>query len=279
MRLPRRHFLPVLFGAAVPLPTWAAPRSQQEPLLLGVATSLVDGGLAKRLQQGFLHDAGLAVQLVPGASGKLLGLLERGELDAALTHAPELEASLEKQGLVHDRRPVAACDFVLAGPLQGGKGRGRDPLGLKGQRDVVRALAAVAEAGARGEAKFVGGADRSGAQLKDAALFKAAGVAAPGGWYVRSSAGMGDTLALANAERAYVLVDRPTWNADARRRGQLGVIVEGDPRLDDVYHAMRPFRGGHPAAKLLVQWLTGPNGRRAVQSAPGGYRASVSRPA
>ena len=40
--------------------------------------------------------------------------------------------------------------------------------------------------------------------------------------------------------------------------------MHGDPRLEDVYHAMRSFRSPHPAAKLFMNWLTGPTGRRVL---------------
>lgn len=277
MPLVRRDVLGLL--AACAAPGWAAAqqrRPQQALLLVGVATALFDSGMAQRLRVAVARDAGLAIQLVPGPSGKVLALLERGELDVAITHAPELEAGLEKQGLVHDRRFVASNDYLLAGPV-GPKGRPELPA-LVGERDVLRALQAIAAAGARGEARFVSGAERSGAQLKEAALFRQAGITPQGPWYQRAGAGSGETLAQADAVRACVLVDRATWSASQQRK-QLGILLQGDPRLADVYHAMRSFRSTHPAAKLFMNWLTGPLGRRALQNAPGGFGLQAPRPA
>ena len=272
----RRLLLASLLAASWPVAHAQQRRPQKEQMLVGVATSLVDSGFVRHIQKALARDTGLGFVATPGPSGKLLALLEQGELDVAITHAPEIEEALDKQGLVHDRRFVAANDFVIAGPVAAaGKQRGKDALGLAGITDAAAALAAIAAAGAQGQARFVSCVDRSGAQLKEASLFKAAGVAPQGAWYLKSGGGMGETLAQAVAQEAYVLVDRGTWSA-ARQRGALGVLVQGDARLADRYHAMRSFRSNHPAAKLFVNWLTGPTGRRAVDRAPGGFRAKAA---
>lgn len=268
----RRLLLASVLVAAGPGAHAQQRRPQQELLLVGVATSLYDSGFARHIRLAVARDTGLAIEVTPGPSGKLLDLLERGELDVAITHAPGVEETLDKQGLVHDRRFVAANEFLIAGPVEArGKSRGKDPLGLAGTSDAVSAMAAIAAAGAQGQARFVSAVERSGAQLKEAELFQAAGVAPQGVWHMTSGGGMGETLVQAAAQGAYVLVDRGTWLASSRRRGGLGVVVQGDPRLADRYHAMRSFRSNHPAAKLFVNWLTGPTGRRAVNRAPGGF--------
>ena len=142
-----------------------------------------------------------------------------------------------------------------------------------GGRDAVAAFAQIAAAGQQGAAQFVAPVDRSGAWFKQGALWKGAALSPQGTWYVKSAAGMGETLAQANAQGAYVLVDRGTWTA-SRQRDRLAVLVEGDERLADSYHAMRSFRVNHPAGKLFMDWLTGPLGRRAVAGTPGGYKTT-----
>ncbi|PPE68510.1 hypothetical protein C1702_16770 [Caldimonas thermodepolymerans] len=273
MTVHRRLLLAASLAAVLPAQAQQR-RPQTVPLLVGVATALSDSGFARHVRAALARDTGLAVTMTPGASGKLLDLLERGELDVAITHAPEIEAGLEKEGLIHDRRFIAANRFVLAGPVATqGKERGKDPLGLAGGTDAAAALARIAEAGAQGQARFVSAVDGSGAQLKEAALFRTAGVVPQGPWLLKSAGGAGETLAQAAAQGAYVLVDRGTWLASKQRAG-LGVLVQDDPRLADRFHAMRSFRSHHPAARMFVDWLTGPTGRRVVARAPGGYSAS-----
>jgi tungstate transport system substrate-binding protein len=277
-------------AAAGSLAAWLGPvlgqqrRPQTQALLVGVAAPLHDSGFALHIRRAIARDTGLAVDTTPGASERMLSLLEQGEVDVAITDVPQAEEMLFKQGLVHDRRFVAANRFVLAGPLERppapAKGRkpppAKDPLGLLGGSDAVQALAQIAQAGAQGQAVFVAPADRSGARAKELALWQAAAIAPQGSWYQRAAGSMGETLAQANELGAYVLVDRGVW-LTSRQRDRLGVLVEGDARLADVYHAMRSFRVNHPAGKLFLDWLTGPTGRRAVGSAPGGYSAAVPR--
>src|SRR6185369_16024935 len=91
----------------------AQRRSLDDPMRLAADDALVDSGLAGQLQRAFGRDTGVAVKLVRGPASSVLQALERGENDAALCNAPEAEEALEKQGLLHDRRRVAATDFVL----------------------------------------------------------------------------------------------------------------------------------------------------------------------
>ena len=84
-------------------------------LRLGADSALVDSGLARALQQTFSGDTGIAVDLIPGAALRVLDALSAGEVDVGLTNAPESEARLDTQGLVHDRRPIASGEFIQIG--------------------------------------------------------------------------------------------------------------------------------------------------------------------
>jgi tungstate transport system substrate-binding protein len=235
----------------------AQQRRPASPLRLGVERLIADIGLAASLRRAFAAETGLAVAPVAGASSALLEVLERGELDAALTHAPAVEAKLEAQGLVHDRRLVARSDFVLVGPLE----RGKDPAGIAGLRDAAAALARIAQSGA----PFLTLGDGSGTHLAEQALWRAAGVAPLAPWYQATDSQSGSTLMQARARRAYTLVDRASWLAAPVGKGALhGLLVEGDPRLVTEFHVQRSFRINHPAGKLFVAWLAGAQGRRVV---------------
>ncbi len=241
------------------------------PLRLGAERVLVDVGLTTTLRRAFAGETGLAVNVEPGTSSALLEALERGEIDAALTHAPAVETKLEKQGLVHDRRAVARSDFVIVGPLE----RGKDPAAVAGGRDAVAALSSIAQAGS----PFFSYADGSGTHLAEQALWRSAGVAPTAPWYRPIDPRAGSALAQAHTQRAYVLVDRATWLSfaatlkpppkAARNTASYGVLVQGDPQLITDFHVLRSFRVNHPAGKLFVAWLTGPLGRRVVSGARG----------
>lgn len=263
MTLDRRSLLALLAASAVPAAHAVQRKSLVDPMRLGVEQALVDSGLASHFQKSFGRDTGVAVKLVPGYSAALLVALERGELDAAMTNAPEQEAALEKQGLAHDRHLIAAGDFVLVGPLEGVGKKAKDPAGIKGGRDIAAALAALAQA----QARVIGPVTGSGAHLSTLALWRAAQVAPAAPWYVETK---GNALEQAATEGAYTLVERGLWLA--RGRKPLAIMVEGDARMGAEVHVMRSFRVNHPAAKLFGKWVSSPAGRR-VASGVRGWRA------
>ncbi len=266
----RRRTL-LLAGLAAPL--WPAAQAQQrkslaDPLRLGVDHALMASGLARALQRAFGRDTGIAVQLVPGAALPLLEALERGELDATLTNAPDAEAKLAQLGLAHDRRAVALGALVLVGPAP--KGKVADPAGVAGSRDIADALQRLAAAAATPDSvQFVSAADGSGTHAAEQALWRAAKVAPAAPWYAAADKGSG-LLAQARARGAYALVERGQWADEGG--APLAVLVEGDPLLDVPVHVMRSFRVNHPAGKIFVAWIAGPKGARVV-AAQRGYRA------
>lgn len=266
------HRRQLLIAAAAALAAPVSLRAQQraslaDPLRLGADQALVDSGLAAALQKAFGRDTGVAVKLQAGLSLPLLDALERGELDAALTNAPEAETRLESQGLAHDRRRVADAALVLVGPAP--KKKTPDPAGIAKMGDAAAALAQLRDAALAnpGTIAFLSSGDGSGAHLAEQALWRAAKVAPAAPWYSRAEPGA--LVAQARRQGAYALVERGVW-AD-HGGAPLAVLVEGDALMVVPVHVMRSFRVNHPAGKLFTQWITGPKGR-AVVAAQRGYR-------
>lgn len=264
MTFDRRSLLALLAAFSLPAAQAAQRKSLADPMRLGVEQSLVDSGLAGQFQKSFGRDTGVAVQLVPGLSAPLLESLERGEIDAAMTNAPEQEMKLERQGLAHDRRLIAVGDFVLVGPLEGKGKKAKDPVGVVGERDIAVALNQLVQA----QARVIGPATGSGAHLSSLSIWRAAKLAPAAPWYVESK---GKLLEQAAAENAYALVERGLWMAQGRK--PLAILVEGDPRMGIEVHVMRSFRVNHPAAKLFGQWVSGRQGQR-VAAGVRGWRAA-----
>jgi tungstate transport system substrate-binding protein len=256
--------LPALMpGAAV----WAQQRkSLGDPLRLGVDGALVDSGFARALVHAFGADTGIAVKLVPGIALPLLEALERGELDAALTNAPDAEAKLDKQGLAHDRQAIAQGEFVIVGPAV--KSKAEDALGGAVGHDVVAALKRLSAAPAQG-LTFLTAADGSGAHVAEQALWRAAGIAPAAPWYVALKPGE-SLVAQTRARGAFAVVERGAWQSQGG--APLAVRVDGDALLVEQIHVMRSFRVNHPAGKIFVAWIASAKGRRAVGSLRG-YRA------
>lgn len=244
-------------------------RSLADPLRLGVDTALADSGLARALQQAFGRDTGIAVQLVRQPATAMLEALERGELDAGLCNAPDAEAQLDKQGLVHDRQAIARGDFVIVGPA--GRGKAGDPARIGGLHDAALALQRLRDAAlaAPGLITFLTANDGSGAHVAEQALWRAAKVAPAAPWFVAAAPGQG-LAQQARARGAYAVVERGAWNAQGG--GPLAVLVEADPALAEEVHVMRAFRVTHPAGKIFVAWIASAKGRR-VAAGVRGYRA------
>jgi tungstate transport system substrate-binding protein len=245
-------------------------RSLADPMRLGVDTALFDSGLARALQQGFGRDTGIAVKLVSAPALPLLQGLDRGEFDAALANAPEAEAKLEREGLVHDRRAIAAGDFVLVGPVPHRKEK--DPAAIAGLKSAAEALIQIRSAALAmpGMVVFLSAADGSGTHAMEQALWRSARLGPTAPWYVAAD-GRSGLIAQARAQGAYALVEHGAWAVQGG--APLAVLVEGDPALAESVHVMRAFRINHPAGKIFVAWIAGPKGRRIV-AAHRAYRAA-----
>lgn len=280
--LRRRALLTAVLAAS----PWAAGaqqrRSLADPMRLGVDHALVDSGLAPALQRGFGNDTGIALRLVPGAAQALLQALERGELDAALTNAPQLEVQFESMGFVHERALVAESEFVLVGPLlpapagktkSKAKVKPRDPAGLIDAPSAADALRRFVDAlGTDPSLRFLSANDGSGTHVAEQALWRQAKLAPASPWY-QNADGSARLLAQARELGAYALVERGVW---VRQTGApLIALVQADAALRTPVHVMRGFRANHPAAKLCSKWFSGPRGR-AVVAAQRGYRAPAA---
>jgi tungstate transport system substrate-binding protein len=79
---------------------------------------------------------------------------------------------------------------------------------------------------------------------------------------------MGATLNTAVGLGAYTMTDRGTW-LSFRNRGDLDVLVQGDPMMFNPYGIIlvNPARHSHiqtNKAQALIDWMTGPNGQAAI---------------
>jgi tungstate transport system substrate-binding protein len=129
-------------------------------------------------------------------------------------------------------------------------------------------LAAIAST----QALFVSRGDKSGTDTLEHRLWRLAGIdpgkAGDGAWYRDIGASMGADLDAAQAMRAYTITDRGTWLSFAKK-GELTVLVEGDPRLLNRYDVILLNPAKHPVpkqalAQRLALWLLSPEGQAAI---------------
>ncbi|MGH7821391.1 MAG: substrate-binding domain-containing protein [Candidatus Binatia bacterium] len=229
-------------------------------LRLSTTTSTEASGLLGEILPPFEERFGVKVHVIAVGSGKALKLAENGDVDVVLSHAPALEAAFVAAGFGVNRREVMYNDFVIVGPPE-------DPAKIAGEA-VAPAFRRIGAAGAA----FISRGDESGTHQKEKEVWKAASVAPEGSWYVSAGQGMAEILLMTDERRAYTLADRATF-VTFRKRGDLALLVEGDPALLNPYSviAVNPARHPHVRyreAMQLIDWLTSPEGQERV----GGFR-------
>jgi tungstate transport system substrate-binding protein len=216
--------------------------AEEVDLLLVTTTSVRDSGLLTALAPAFQEQTGVRPQVIAVGSGAALRMGRDGDADVLLTHAPDGEEALVASGAAISRKPIMENYFVIAGPPE-------DPARVRDASSPADAMRRIADASAR----FISRGDDSGTHRREVALFAEADLDSDGGWpgFVRSGAGMGQTLEIAGERRAYVLSDIGTFLA-FRERIELESLSRPSPSLRNVYSVVRvhpdrlnPVRAAH----------------------------------
>lgn len=239
--------------------------SDGERFVLATTTSTENSGLLEVLTQQFHAATGVTADVVAVGTGQALALGKRGDAAALLTHDREGELTFVDNEYGTDRRSVMYNDFVLIGPSD-------DPAQIVGAKNVTQAMKRIAQS----NAIFLSRGDDSGTHRKELRLWKDTSLekANFGTWYRETGAGMGQTLLTATEMDAYTLTDRGTWIGFAKKRG-LKILVQEEPPLLNPYSSIIVTHSAltaqeNRAATMWHEWLTGPQGRKAIN----GYQVS-----
>jgi len=237
-----------------------AARAQDKSIVVASTTSTQDSGLFGFLLPKFKEKTGITVKVIAQGTGQALDTGRRGDADVVFVHAKAQEEKFLAEGNGVKRFPVMYNDFVLIGPKS-------DPAGIKGMKDVGKALVAIKDKGK----DFISRGDRSGTHSAELKLWKASGVDIEkdkGPWYKAIGQGMGAALNTAKASAAYVLSDRGTW-IHFKNKGDLEIVVEGDKRMFNQYGVMLVNPAKHPNVKKelgqqFIDWLISPEGQKTI---------------
>ncbi|MGB7713712.1 MAG: extracellular solute-binding protein [Pseudolabrys sp.] len=254
----RRGFLAL--AAATVLASATVATAQDKSIVVSSTTSTQDSGLFGHILPLFKAKTGIDVKVVSQGTGQALDTGRRGDADVVFVHAKSAEEKFLAEGEGVKRYPVMYNDFVLIGP----KG---DPAGIKGMKDVAKALQVIKDK----QADFISRGDRSGTHIAEINLWNGSGIdidMEKGPWYKSVGQGMGAALNTANASNAYVLSDRGTW-LSFKNKGDLQILVEGDKRLFNQYGVMLVNPAKHPNVKKdlgqqFIEWLVSPEGQKAI---------------
>jgi tungstate transport system substrate-binding protein len=252
----------VMVAAALAAAIFTAPvHAQDKSIVVSSTTSTQDSGLFGYLLPLFKQKTGIEVKVVAQGTGQALDTGRRGDADVVFVHAKSAEEKFLAEGEGVKRYPVMYNDFVLIGPNS-------DPAGIKGTKDIARALQMIKDK----QAPFISRGDRSGTHIAELALWnKDAGIDIEkdkGSWYKSIGQGMGAALNTASASNAYVLSDRGTW-ISFKNKGDLVIAVEGDKRLFNQYGVILVNPAKHPNVKRdfgqqFIDWLVSPEGQKTI---------------
>jgi tungstate transport system substrate-binding protein len=239
----------------------AADQPPAQSIMLASTTSVDNSGLLGHILPIFTKETGISVRVLAQGTGQALATAAHGDADLVLVHDPEAEQKFIAEGHGIDRRQIAWNDFIVVGPRS-------DPAHVGGGHDAMAAFTAIAKA----RAPFVSRGDKSGTDAREKRLWRAAEIdpakIGGGSWYRDIGGGMGAALNTASAMGAYTLSDRGTWLSFGNK-GDLTVLVEGDPRLLNRYDVLLLDPKKHPEAKQeparrFADWLASAEGQAAI---------------
>jgi len=227
MKLYYRRFMLLGLIALLLASLGSAVQAQEKTLILATTTSTQDTGLLDVLIPIFEKKTSYFVKTIAVGSGQAMTMGQKGEADVLLVHSPAAEKKFMEDGFGVSRRLVMHNDFIIVGPAE-------DPAKLNGTKSAGEAFKKMAAA----QTLFISRGDNSGTHAKEKDVWKVAGVKYEGEkWYQQTGLGMGQTLNVAAEKKGYTLTDRGTYLALAKTL-KLGILVEGDAVLLNIYHVM-----------------------------------------
>ena len=254
-------FFLALFVALLGRATIAADPLAPQSIILASTTSVENSGLLAHILPSFTKETGITVHVLAQGTGQALQTAARDDADLVLVHDPEAEEKFIAAGDGIDRRQIAWNDFIVVGPRS-------DPAHIAGTHDAVRGHAGDRQCTstvclARRQERHRRARTPSMACRGDRSRQSRRRIVVS-----RHRRRYGAALNAAQAMNAYTISDRGTWLSFGNK-GDLAVLVEGDPRLLNRYDVILLNPAKHPVpkqdlARRLAQWLLSPEGQAAI---------------
>ena len=236
-------------------------QAQEKSILVSSTTSTEQSGLFGYILPIFKMKSGIDVKVVAVGTGQALDIGRRGDADVVFVHDKPAEEQFVQDGYATKRYEVMYNDFILIGPKS-------DPAKVGGGKDIQAAFQKIAAA----QAPFISRGDKSGTHAAELRYWKGAGIAVSPSqsWYKETGSGMGPALNTASAMNGYILADRGTW-LSFKNRGDLSILVQGDPKLFNQYGVMLVNPAKFPTVKkaegqAFIDWLISKNGQDVIAS-------------
>jgi len=235
--------------------------AQEKSIVVSSTTSTDQSGLFDFILPIFKMKTGINVKVVAVGTGQALDIGRRGDADVVFVHDKPAEEIFVQEGYSTKRNEVMYNDFVLIGPKS-------DRAKVAGGKDIQVAFQKISTA----QAAFISRGDKSGTHAAELRYWKDAGIAVSPSqsWYKETGSGMGPALNTASAMNGYILADRATW-LSFKNRGDLTILVQGDPKLFNQYGVMLVNPAKFPSVKKVegqefIDWLISQNGQDVIAS-------------
>ena len=235
--------------------------AQEKSIVVSSTTSTDQSGLFDFILPIFKMKTGINVKVVAVGTGQALDIGRRGDADVVFVHDKPAEEIFVQEGYSTKRNEVMYNDFVLIGPKS-------DRAKVAGGKDIQVAFQKISTA----QAAFISRGDKSGTHAAELRYWKDAGLAVSPSqsWYKETGSGMGPALITASAMNGYILADRATW-LSFKNRGDLTILVQGDPKLFNQYGVMLVNPAKFPSVKKVegqefIDWLISQNGQDVIAS-------------
>ena len=258
----KNSFFRLLLAALLAASTFSSLAiAQEKSIVVSSTTSTEQSGLFEYILPIFKMKSGITVKVVAVGTGQALDIGRRGDADVVFVHDKPAEEIFVQEGYSTKRNEVMYNDFVLVGPKS-------DPAKVGGGKDIQVALQKISAA----QTPFVSRGDKSGTHAAELRYWKGAGITISPSqtWYKETGSGMGPALNTASAMNAYILTDRATW-LSFKNRGDLAILVQGDPKLFNQYGVMLVNPERFPQVKKVlgqtfIAWLISKDGQSAIAS-------------
>jgi tungstate transport system substrate-binding protein len=258
----RSAFVVVLLALLSVLPAGADEKCDAVYGSGGNAFSLATGspgelGMLKVVAESFARSADARMCWVKAGSGDSLKLLKNRKVDMIMVHAPAAEKQAIADGWATRRLLLGSNEFYIVGPAS-------DPAGIKQAKTAPEAYQKIAAS----KALFFSRGDNSGTHKKELAIWKKAGIAPSGKWYVVYKGFMTAVLKRANDENGYFMTDSSTWAAERKNVPSLSILFRGDRMLVNTYHSLvQPAQAtaGAATAAKFADFVVSETGQRLIR--------------
>ncbi len=205
-----------------------APSKNNDTVRARVIGGMTMTGLWAEISKRFEAKTGYKVVVVStGPRPDISEPFRRGKADLLVMHSGDITSDLVADGYGINMRPCAKNDLVILGPPS-------DPAGIMGMKDGAQALRKIYDT----KSTFLDGLGVGPRELCNT-LWKKIHVKPVGDWVIKDSSDKNkDMLIYASEKNAYLVFGRMPVLFEKVEKGNLKIMVEGDPAMRRPYIVM-----------------------------------------